>query len=124
MSTICSSTLVRAGVRSSSPSRSRESMFSPTWVTSSSRLKARKPLVPLIVWIVRKMLDSRSREFGLLLQRDQVGVQLVEVLVALDQELLDDVVQTVHRCCLLSHVATGLRSPPGWVIGGPPAESR
>ena len=39
-------------------------MFSPTWVTSSSRLKARKPLVPLIVWIVRKMLDSRSRELG------------------------------------------------------------
>ena len=64
VSTICSSTLVRAGVSASSPSRSRESMFSPTWVTSSSRLKARKPLVPLIVWIVRKMLDSRSRELG------------------------------------------------------------
>ena len=64
LSTICSSTLVRAGVSSSSPSRSRESMFSPTCVTSSSRLKARKPLVPLIVWIVRKMLDSRSRELG------------------------------------------------------------
>ena len=71
-------------------------MFSPTWVTSSSRLKARKPLVPLIVWIVRKMLDSSSREFGLLLQGDEVRVQLVEVLVALHQELLDDVVQTVH----------------------------
>ena len=40
----------------------------------------------------------------LLLQGDEVRVQLVEVLVALDQELLDDVVQTVHRCCLLSHV--------------------
>ena len=48
---------------------------------------------------------------GLLLEGDQVGVQLVEVLVALDQELLDDVVQTVHGCCLLSHVATGLREP-------------
>jgi hypothetical protein len=64
LSTIWRSTLVRAGVRASSPSRRRESMFSPTWVTSSSRLKARKPLVPLIVWIVRKMLDSRSRELG------------------------------------------------------------
>src|SRR3954470_16516227 len=64
VSTICSRTLVRPGVSSSSPSRSRESMFSPTCVTSSSRLKARKPLVPLMVWIVRKMLDSRSREFG------------------------------------------------------------
>ena len=39
---------------------------------------------------------------GVLLEGDQVGVELVEVLVTLDQELLDDVVQTVHGCCLLS----------------------
>ena len=45
-----------------------------------------------------------------LLQGDQVRVQLVEVLVALHQELFDDVVQTVHRCCLLSRVADRLRS--------------
>src|SRR4051812_28555324 len=64
VSTICSSASVRRGVRSSAPSRSRGSMFSPTCATSSSRLKARKPLVPLIVWIVRKMLESRSRERG------------------------------------------------------------
>ena len=49
---------------------------------------------------------------GVLLEGDQVGVQLVEVLVTLDQELLDDVVQTVHACCLLSHVASGLRNRP------------
>ena len=64
VSTIWSSTLVRVGVSSRAPSRRRDSMFSPPCVTSSSRLKARKPLVPLMVWIVRKMLDSRSREFG------------------------------------------------------------
>ena len=64
VSTICSSTSSAVGVRSQLPSRSRDSMFSPTWVTSSSRLKARKPLVPLMVWIVRKMLESRSREWG------------------------------------------------------------
>ncbi len=64
VSTIDSSASVIAGVITASPSRSRDSRVSPTWVSCSSRLKARKPLVPLIVWIVRKMLDSRSRESG------------------------------------------------------------
>ena len=61
---------------------------------------------------------------GVLLEGDQVGVQLVEVLVTLDQELLDDVVQTVHGCCLLSRVRDRAAGSPGWVIGAAPAESR
>ena len=49
---------------------------------------------------------------GLLLEGDQVGVQLVEVLVTLDQELLDDVVQTVHVALLSSNQERCVRS--GW----------
>ena len=92
----------------SSPSRSRASRFSPTWVSASSREKARKPLVPLMVWIVRKMLASRSRESGLVLQRDEVPVELVEVLVALHQELLDDLVRVVHVLLLRAGVGHGV----------------
>jgi hypothetical protein len=47
---------------------------------------------------------------GLLLEGDQVGVQLVEVLVRLDQELLDDVVQTVHVALLSSYRKRRVRS--------------
>ena len=73
------------------------------------RENARKPLVPLIVWIVRKMLPSRSRESGLALELDQVAVELVEVLVALHEELLDDLVETfkVLHDCLHSHPSVG-----------------
>src|SRR3712207_2791956 len=53
-----------------------------------------------------------------LLQGDQVGVELVEVLVALHQELFDDVVQTVHGCCLLSRWRARSGAASGWVIGG------
>jgi hypothetical protein len=52
---------------------------------------------------------------GLLLEGDQVGVQLVEVLMTLDEELLDDVVQTVHGA-LLSRPRRSARF--GGVIGG------
>ena len=44
--------------------------------------------------------------------------------MTLDEELFDDVVQTVHGYCLLSHVADGRTGPSGWVIGLAPAESR
>ena len=64
VSTIVSSAPAVCVVMTILPSRNRESRFSPTWVSASSRLKARKPLVPLMVWMVRKMLESSSREPG------------------------------------------------------------
>ena len=48
------------------PSRRSTSRLSPTCVTCSRRENARKPLVPLIVWIVLKMLLSSSRDPGVL----------------------------------------------------------
>ena len=59
------------------------------------RGKPRKPLVPLMVWNVRKTLASRSAEVGSASSADQVAVELVEVLGALDQEFLDDFVHLV-----------------------------
>jgi hypothetical protein len=41
---------------------------------------------------------------GLALERDQVAVELVQVLVALHEELLDDLVDLIHRGCLPSFV--------------------
>src|SRR6185312_16374746 len=58
---------------------------------------------------------------GLLLEGDEVRVQLVEVLMTLDQELLDDVVQSVHSCSLLSFravVSQWRAACSGSVIGG------
>ncbi len=49
VSTMASSTSVISGEVCILPSRSRLRRFSPTWVTASRRLNARKPLVPLIV---------------------------------------------------------------------------
>ena len=62
---------------------------------------------------------------GVLLERDQVVVQLVEVLVALDEELLDDLVHLVHSGVPLG--ASAVRHRPGQgrrvarSIGGRPA---
>ena len=44
----------------SCPSRRRLSRFSPTWAVDSSFGSPRHPHVPLIVWIVRKMLPIFS----------------------------------------------------------------
>ena len=52
--------------------------------------------MPLIVWIVRNTLASSAARAGVLLQRDEVAVELVEVLMTLDQELADDLVQAIH----------------------------
>ena len=60
-STIASSAVVISGFSASSPSRSLLSRFSPTCATDSSFVKPRNPQVPLIVWIVRKMLASVAR---------------------------------------------------------------
>jgi hypothetical protein len=46
------------------PSRSSTSRFSPAWATRSSCENARNPLVPLIVWIVRKTLAISARDPG------------------------------------------------------------
>ena len=59
-STRASSALVISGVAVSSPSRSSESKFSPVWVTDASRWKPRKPQVPLMVWMARKMVRIAS----------------------------------------------------------------
>ena len=64
VSTIRSSTSVVCRSIARRPSRSWTRRFSPAWVTFSSNPNARKPLVPLMVWIVRKMLLSSSREPG------------------------------------------------------------
>jgi len=45
-------------------SKLRDGSDSPAWASFSRRLNARKPLVPLIVWIARKMREIRSRESG------------------------------------------------------------
>src|SRR5205814_4984498 len=47
-----------------SPSRNRLSRFSPAWVSDSSLEKPRNPAVPLMVWMVRKMLASTRRSPG------------------------------------------------------------
>ena len=85
-----------AGVTGWTPSRSRDSSDSPAWVSVSSRGKARKPLVPLIVWIVRKMREISSRDVRLLLEVDEIPVHLVQVLVALHEEFADDLTKIFH----------------------------
>ena len=96
-STSASSSVVIAVVTASSPSRSLESRFSPTWVTDSSVPNPRKPEVPLIVWIVRKIRDDVH--VRVLLECDESLIELVEVLVALGDELVDDLVElaVLHR---------------------------
>ena len=64
----------------------------------------KKPLVPLIVWIVRKMLASRCGLRGSALERNEILVELIEVLFALDQELL-------HKLFVAAHDDPG-DSPP------------
>ena len=68
--------------------------------------------MPLMVWIVRKMLRQPLAGVRVLLERDQVPVELVEVLVTLDEELLDDLVQTVHGGAFSLASQPGRR--PGW----------
>src|SRR6185436_13280494 len=53
-----------SGSTDSSPSRSRPSRFSPTWVSDSSLENPRNPAVPLMVWMVRKMLARTLRSPG------------------------------------------------------------
>ena len=55
-----SSAEARSLVRLSSPSRMRPSRFSATWPTRSTREKPKKPDVPLIVCIERKMAATLS----------------------------------------------------------------
>ena len=64
LSTMASRVLIVSAVTGWVPSRSRDSSDSPAWVTDSRLVKARKPLVPLMVWIVRKMRDTSSRDCG------------------------------------------------------------
>ena len=63
-SIMASRVVIVVGVTGWTPSRSRDSSDSPAWVSVSSRGKARNPLVPLIVWIVRKMREISSRDCG------------------------------------------------------------
>ena len=63
-STIVSSAPVISAVSRSSPSRSLLSRLSPAWVSASRRPNSRKPVVPLMVWMVRKMAPSSCREVG------------------------------------------------------------
>ncbi len=63
-STIASNASAVGVVMDCLPSRSRDSSDSPVCVTCSSRPNARNPLVPLMVWIVRNALASRSRAAG------------------------------------------------------------
>ena len=63
-STMASKPLVISAFSASWPSRSRESRFSPACVSFSSRAKPRNPQLPLMVWIVRKMLARSSLEEG------------------------------------------------------------
>ncbi len=63
-STIDNNPLVSSAVREILPSRRRESRLSPACATFSSLLKPRNPQLPLIVWMVRKMLDRSSSAEG------------------------------------------------------------
>ncbi|CAB4581895.1 unannotated protein [freshwater metagenome] len=55
-----SSAEARSLVKVSSPSRMRPSRFSATWPTRSTRAKPKKPDVPLIVCIERKIAATLS----------------------------------------------------------------
>src|SRR6266853_2595517 len=63
-STMDNNPLVSSAVREILPSRRRESRLSPACATFSSFLKPRNPQLPLIVWMVRKMLDRSSSQDG------------------------------------------------------------
>ena len=63
-STVSRMSDIRDGVSSRLPSRNWLSRLSASWVIRSSVENAKKPQVPLMVWIVRKMLASNAASCG------------------------------------------------------------
>ena len=81
------------GVTANSWSRKPPSRLSAAWATPSVLVKPRKPQVPLMVCIVRKIRAIASARRGILFQGKEILIRSIEALMALQQELADHLVQ-------------------------------
>ena len=73
-------------------------------------------MVPLTVWILRKIVARSSGDVGSSLELDDPLIELIEVFETLDQEFTDNVVEIVHSGLLR---ARPLGEPPISAVSAP-----